>query len=912
MLQAAYCRLELPKVIPFFEFTSRKLIIDSTRDWMVSLETAEVYNGTVQSLKADNFPSSIEAQVALSSLANLLTAFETFGHTREAEIVTDVIANFVLYEGTVPGDDPRQSLLIAAEMDLIAHFLRERRSRVDGMDIYFPVSNWGSTQILPAHCRSGFLNQLSAYDDDKLSDKERTIGPTSYISDLAAQAHCLLRMLKRKEQSWRSGTLGKELISSCVDAAFQTPPQGMGQEFCAGLKEFLQISTISCLCQAACVQTLRGSKQLLYNGPLLRHISATLKSVSFWNMNQGILSRIADFLALCMRMDNWSPLWLSDWQAMTAGQSVNAPVPVLCKLLSCALHFDRISLNTWSFVNLAIELLNADSQIIEVDKTQSQRHISRACRELISRTYDCFDRDVAEIARLSVDYGLFGLLSRCLRNFGLGTAAPFSGSAPSSFAPEFVRSVVDTDGNTLMHRCVSLGYPSVFNMILHALGTIEGRDAINRPNLAGRTPLHIACANRAPVDIFRLMFLCKADVNRQCNIGCTPLHYCFPDFGPHDRNLRLSGLEGFYSRDEDIRSHDDLFGAEDYPTARLLEVYKLDFKPRLLQIIEKYALPTTVRLNFYESTGSLGKGFYMTSTQTSYKSIIHQLLCRGADARISDHDGMTPLHRAAKEGWWQNMECFFTHHGEEMELAVSHCLKAEDKFRATILSWTRMNINGQETGSRMIMEEMQKRGIEIKEDRERHQSIPEYNKTKSAYDAYKRIDVALFRPGLAVSAAQKQPSNPSAPPRMSVSAVQQPSCLASEASFRSQPLSQPQTPSAQPPVSTRPTYSVLRAPSRPSHQIQNAGFQNTLPASSSTNVPRSPPSNPPIPPSVHRPSAQYQQPSTPQVPYQPVYNQTQQPLPVLQKHPASGSIPENDNRSKSKEKGGFLKMFKRG
>jgi ankyrin repeat protein len=316
----------------------------------------------------------------------------------------------------------------------------------------------------------------------------------------------------------------------------------------------------------------------------------------------------------------------------------------------------------WSLMNLALERysMGMEEQVDTVHKPD----VLFVCQSFLERCERAWATKASGMLTTSVENGWFGLLWKCIRGESLTSNSQIPFDANFFVSKE----------EAAFHQATQAGFPYILKKIVEGLGMDRCKNIVNQPNYRGQTPLHLACMHRAPKEVFRLLLILGADTNSQCRLGRTPLHYCFPN---------QSTLPSVYNA--------------------------------VMNMVSDHALPTTAPLDMPKAYGIYGKGKSIDPRVYDFRVIIHQLLCRNADLSIPDQEGMTSLHRAAKEGWGDNLDIFFLHDHGDAERQQRTCLKFRDDAGLTALDHARATgvkgaLNG---GEDVIVPEMRKRALDI-------------------------------------------------------------------------------------------------------------------------------------------------------------------------------------------------------
>jgi ankyrin repeat protein len=641
-LKSAYFRFELPKQASFFEQSASLRILSSVKTWLQSASGATMAANVASVLERDNFPATPEDQVALSSLASFLKALVVSGYVHEAELVADAISNFILYEGASGDHGSFRKALIATSFETMAGAVRISHQAYESGDATISSADHQS--------EAEVLNGLMTFQND-LQAEARPPQELRTPSDFAAGAYFFLTVARSGDRNTLHDTRYQVLfqqLSSAVGMAFEVT-----QALVDRIQVLLELSSLAALCDAGTLEVLRGCKRLLYNNALIRHLHKTLTTKSLNDISGHVLDPIANALASSLRMNNWSPYRDDAITNLLRSRSASSSDP-------------------WSFVNLAVERIRLGEQLGSQDG-KSTAALS-ASEEVLSLNSRLFEARKTNVAMLSVKNGYFGLLRKCLTLEELTDHSSPSDSTPSPGAPEIFKRIFDSNEDTLLHLSARLGFTKITKLIAECLGVTRGKELINCVNAQGQTPLHLACMHRAHREVFTLLWILGANPNVRCNLGRTPLHYCFPD-----QQLLPSPHE------------------------------------MVLVALAEYTLPTTISMRFPKAFGPYGKGNDIDPRTSDFRVIIRNLVRRGADMTILDHEGMTPLHLAAREGWGDNHEIFLVQTGPTFEQAQEFCLKLRDEAGCTVLDYARMTGNkGQlNGGENIIVAEMRERGMDI-------------------------------------------------------------------------------------------------------------------------------------------------------------------------------------------------------
>lgn len=130
-----------------------------------------------------------------------------------------------------------------------------------------------------------------------------------------------------------------------------------------------------------------------------------------------------------------------------------------------------------------------------------------------------------------------------------------------------------------------------------------------------------------------------------------------------------------------------------------------------MKMISHHSLPTITFLEAPEAWDKFCNARFIDSRAYDFRVLIYQLLAYNADMTIPDQEGMTPIHRAAKEGWADTIDVFFRHEHGDSERLQRASLRIRYHAGHTALDYTR--ISGNIAGEEVLASEMRKRAMEI-------------------------------------------------------------------------------------------------------------------------------------------------------------------------------------------------------
>ena len=575
------------------------------------------------------FPTTPENQIAISSLAFLLQSLLVSGYASEAVMITDAISNFILYEAASDGDGSFRKVALAAESSKLGSRIQRTHEE------YANESGKKAAEL--AQSTGERLLKVMAYG---ASDEEGmpSAGMPQSLFDYAAIAYYSLVSLRRGDEAAIADT--RHAFAPRESAKLLDLPSSEAPSV-DQLAYLLELITLAALCETGTTQALRGTESLTYFGPLIQHLHAVLLSTRLTGVSLSLLSPIANYLATCVRTKVWSS-FRDDAiiSLINAGNSRSA--------------------EAWSMANLAVERVSLE---IMTPTRDIHPDIIQTCLACLQRHSQLWVERSAPTSTMCIENGWLGLLVRQLGNQEL----------VSDFEINSGKRRLSLCAEADMHQTVTLGHSYTMKVILEISDIAFSQRLASLPNAHGQTPLHLACKHRAPKEIFRLLEVLRSDVNKQCDRGLTPLHYCFPD-----QNTLPSVYEP------------------------------------IMTMIHEYHLPTTIPLD--KPQIFMNRLFKIIEPRVlSFRTIIEHLLSQQANISITDHEGLTSLHTAAKNGWGDNLDIFFQMTGPDVERSQTFCLEHRDKAGFTVLNHVRNVVaeEGMDRGEEKLVQEMEDRGMEI-------------------------------------------------------------------------------------------------------------------------------------------------------------------------------------------------------
>ncbi|KAH6721025.1 hypothetical protein BKA61DRAFT_150212 [Leptodontidium sp. MPI-SDFR-AT-0119] len=717
-IRGAYFRFDSPYSNTFFEHAQRDRILGDIRSWTEAPKSGTKIAMLSKILQVNHFPDSPEDMIALGSLASLLRSLNISGYSQEGLVISDVLANYLIYESGTKGDGSFRKLCLAAKVEALSSQIMGRHTiYVQGVSGSVPVDMRSEATV---------LNGLGAFGDE-LPGGYRIPGPLQTIYDyVSATYYCLTLLRERDASQWDQPTFSMHF----EELSFIYGLPGASNSAVVELAEdLLRLTTVAALCDAANGQLLRGVKSLAYNGSFIRHLHQLLITITINKNSDLIIDPIATFLALLIETNNWSP---------TRDGAILA-------LLKVGSSGD----NNWSLVNLALARLQMEST--RGLSTPDSKNLVAKCVEILRLHCEVWRTKAMDMIVTCPEKGWFPLLKKvfCLQD--LISDAHISESSDFSSRAEMA-----------LRSTAQIGYPFVLKTMLECLGIDFCKHLVNQPDKHGLTSMHLACKHRAPQKIFRLLQILLSDVNVKSNAGRTPLSYCFPD------QKALPSLH-----------------------------------QSMLDLISEFSLPTIAPLDMPKAYGGHGNCRSIDPRTGDFRVIISHLVGRNADISIQDHNGMTPLHIAAKEGWGDNLDVPFMYTHGDTRSQQTQALTSRDHDNHTILDYSRMAgnrgpIQGREE---VVVAEMAKRNIPVP---------PKAMHTVPVHDMY--LTMPVDRPRL---------PTPEPPPRKPL--------YSPPSTAESRPVS---TPSPQPSAPRFPPAMVYQDPSIGSSQnLKTPSPRPTFPSS---------------------------------------------------------------------------------
>lgn len=569
-VMGAVYRFDLPKEIPFFEHEARDRIRNEVVEWLGSESVSAKVTESISILQKDVFPSNNEDLVVISSWSGLMVELAFAGYSQEMQYVSDVISNLLLYGRGGGTQSAAQKLLMAIDVQNLA-------SKVNMRKYVPPVTDSGAPSA--DHSRiTQLLRQIVSADGDESLPEGFAANDLQTLSEVTAGAYWTLR----KAVEYKNKDAASVFLQVMTEMSRLVAPTA---EPTADLQKLLEISSLASLCEAAKIEALRGNRNLIDNRILIKHVCRIVSTVEMSNINSWILAPIAAAVALSFRIDKG-----------TTYRHIS-----LDNLLSTAAPSNA---GFWALADLALEVMDHRHSQTESEDGDS---IPDLYADVIRRAKRKLRTELPQTRALSVAGGYCALLSICIPH-------------RSDYQRSTLSEIPKHERDELMHLAVTKGFSFVTAHLISIFGELTSREAVKSINETGQTPLHVACINRAPPQLFALLWPLRPDVNARCDNGKTPLTYCFP-----------------------------------------AQLQTPEYSAAMYSIVDRYGLPTTVPRDMRTPvdlwTGTqwwLGRTAWFETRSWDLRVLILQLLSQNADVRVQDNEGLTPIHTGFVNGWREN------------------------------------------------------------------------------------------------------------------------------------------------------------------------------------------------------------------------------------------------------------------
>ncbi len=501
--RSAYFRFDVPTSLPFFEHEARDFILEQTLQYLQDREVTTQTARLAEVLEEESFPSTWEDQIALSSLASLSTAFASSGYNNEAELVSDCISTYILYEPTKIDSGTHRKLFLAASADRLAQLVRTERP--------WTGSDLSGNKLSAPYPAAFFLNLLTAYGDFEGIPEELSVddplADLSSMSDIAAGCYSLLSAERgRDTQEMNSGLFINVLrqISKMVSM-----PVEVTRSLIIRVETLFRISSLAALCEQACVESLTAEPRLLLSGQFIRHLTTVILQCDLQHVDIRFLEPVANAISEILRLTKWSIV----------------RDPLIVKLLAQDLGQGKES---WGLVNLAVEREAQHIRATRKGQNIALSDCNTSCQKVIQKFGQLFQSERNKLAVWSVDRGYLGLLRKLLEGDELSTAPRVYAPKPCNSAASIAGSIDTYTGGNLLHRAAAKAYIPGLKMMVECLGKIKAPPLFSALDNDGLSPLHICVQRRGDIDTLLLCIYAGADLDHDSLTGQTALHYCFP------------------------------------------------------------------------------------------------------------------------------------------------------------------------------------------------------------------------------------------------------------------------------------------------------------------------------------------------------------------------------------------------
>ncbi|KAH7234652.1 uncharacterized protein BKA55DRAFT_543837 [Fusarium redolens] len=491
-LRHTYFRFNARGPFPFFEYDARENILSDTTSWMSSGEAAARSARAAALLSAPQFPDTLEDQIGLSALAGLLESLTLHGYAEEAELLSDTMTTYFLYEHANAGRRSHGKLMMAVAAERLA----------DAVDQQQPVKQ-GQEPDRSSSCAAR-LTMHSAYGLGL--EWMWQIGDLSSASDVAATAYFLLIIARRSSPQEMGTTLAQSVIRSVAKNIGMAPD--LDPLFIARTEELLRLSSLACLCQSAVVEALTSEPRIIFNGPFVRYLHETIQDTNLQMLSPVVAGPLATALATIISLGRWSRF---------RDQTITC---LLSKQLG-----SHDALSYLPLLNLAInrEYISHEGQ------THDKEDVLDACSVTL-KTYGLpLAHRTPEVARACVQNGFLGVLRRLLNGERIDTQSGPITNQPTATAHKLLAASITDAGDNLLHLATRSGFIDVVKLLLEFAGKGRGALCLGQLNQAGHTPFHVACIRRVHVDVLKLCVVGGAKCDQVSGVGRSALHYCFPD-----------------------------------------------------------------------------------------------------------------------------------------------------------------------------------------------------------------------------------------------------------------------------------------------------------------------------------------------------------------------------------------------
>ena len=384
-LSSVYFRFDVQSDLPFFEFEAKDRVLLTTRHYLESPGIATKAARVATLLEDTDYPSTPEDQVALAFLASLMTAFAANGHAKETETMSDIISSYSLYESASRDLGSHRKLVMACAASRLEFSFRRKQPWLQSKSI--------SETNYPLNLA---LSSLMAFGEVDGSSSEHCLN--NIQADLVTQADSVigsyfLIISSRSKSTPIDSKVGASLLrqlSKRVSATVEVSPSLILE-----LENFMRLSSLAMLCEAAFIEANTAEPRLLLSGPFIRHLTNVILQSDLTHADVQVLAPIANAISRILSLDKWSEI----------------RDPVISRLLSKGFASGQ---HVWSLINLAVERRARGFDANDTSDEQSIVSLSQTCEKLLERYNEAFQVQKHPIAVLSIENGYLSLLRKLL------------------------------------------------------------------------------------------------------------------------------------------------------------------------------------------------------------------------------------------------------------------------------------------------------------------------------------------------------------------------------------------------------------------------------------------------------------------------------------------------------------------
>lgn len=496
MYQNAYFRFNVSSDLPLFESEAKEEILDKTRKYLEDGKVATQAQQVAALLEDDSFPSEWEDHVAIASLAFLCTSLCSSGHNIEAEMVSDALSSFILYEPTKNDAGTHRKLALATAANRLTGRVRREsqwnREAQQGCPIDYLLNSMMAYGEAPDLRMEGY----GANDAIQMNS----------LSDITAAVYYVLTKVSSEGQDAHKSYLFPPTLRQI--ASLVSMPAEITATLIQRLEEVLAIASIASVCEAAYLEYLTAEPRLLLSGPFIRHLTTLLFETDLSKLSVRLLDPIANSISGIIHLAKWSPIRDA----------------LVLRLLE-SYGDQKVD---WALVNLAVEWQAKHTVSQDVERTDSTTECARLCQKWLDECKKAYAMHRGNVAILSVRQGYLGLLRKALEGDELETRPRTDPIKPVAEAITLLNSAITANGENLLHLSGRAAFIPVTKMVVEALGRVQSKPFLAAKDSGGYCPLHLACRGRGDFESFLLFLYGGADINELDARGQTALYMCFP------------------------------------------------------------------------------------------------------------------------------------------------------------------------------------------------------------------------------------------------------------------------------------------------------------------------------------------------------------------------------------------------